>query len=247
MAQSHIEWTEMTWNPITGCDKVSEGCRFCYAEAFTKRLQGMGVAKYSNGFELTMHPELLREPFKWKKPRVVFVNSMSDLFHKDVPVDYIRQVFSVMQQNPQHVFQVLTKRADVLRYYDSEDLLTWSHNIWMGVTVESRNTMHRIDLLRQTDAKVKFLSCEPLLGPLPDMNLDGMDWVIVGGESGRSARPMNPEWVQDIREQCLAANTPFFFKQWGGMNKKKSGRTLDGQVWNQKPEIPNLPDLSLIS
>ena len=240
MAQSHIEWTEMTWNPVTGCDKVSEGCRFCYAEAFTKRLQGMGVAKYSNGFELTMHPEVLREPFKWKKPRVVFVNSMSDLFHKDLPIDYIRQVFSVMHQNPQHVFQVLTKRADVLRYYDSEDHLFWSHNIWMGVTVESQNTMHRVDLLRKTGARVKFLSCEPLLGPLPEMNLDGIDWVIVGGESGRNARPMNPEWVQEIREQCLVADKPFFFKQWGGKNKKKTGRVLDGRVWDQKPVMLEL-------
>ncbi|NTU47361.1 phage Gp37/Gp68 family protein, partial [Candidatus Roizmanbacteria bacterium] len=180
MAQSHIEWTEMTWNPVTGCDKVSDGCRFCYAEAFAKRLQGMGVEKYRNGFQLTLHSETLREPFRWKKPRVVFVNSMSDLFHKDVPIDYIREVFSVMKQNPHHVFQVLTKRADVLKYYESERWLDWAHNIWMGVSVESRNTMHRIDRLRDTDARVKFLSCEPLLGPLPEMNLQGIDWVIVG-------------------------------------------------------------------
>jgi protein gp37 len=230
----------MTWNPVTGCDKVSEGCRFCYAEAFAKRLNGMGAAKYRNGFQLTLHPEVLQEPFKWKKPRVVFVNSMSDLFHKDIPVEYIQKVFGVMQQNPQHVFQVLTKRAEVLRYYDSEDLLTWPHNVWMGVSVESMKTMHRIDLLRQTGARVKFLSCEPLLGPLPDMNLDGIDWVIVGGESGRNARPMNPEWVQEIREQCLAAGVPFFFKQWGGKNKKRSGRELDGRVWDETPEMPEL-------
>ena len=237
MAQSHIEWTEMTWNPVTGCDKLSDGCRFCYAEAFAKRLQGMGVEKYQNGFKLTLHPETLREPFKWKKPRVVFVNSMGDLFHKDIPLDYVRQVFSVMHQNPHHVFQVLTKRADVLRYYDSEGL-HWSHNIWMGVSIEKKSSMHRIDQLRETGARVKFLSCEPLLGPLPEINLHGIDWVIVGGESGRNARPIKAEWVQDIREQCLAATVPFFFKQWGGFNKKKAGRMLDGRVWDQTPVMP---------
>ena len=237
MAQSHIEWTEMTWNPVTGCDKLSDGCRFCYAEAFAKRLQGMGVEKYQNGFKLTLHPETLREPFKWKKPRVVFVNSMGDLFHKDIPLDYVRQVFSVMHQNPHHVFQVLTKRADVLRYYDSEGL-HWSHNIWMGVSVEKKSSMHRIDQLRETGARVKFLSCEPLLGPLQEINLQGIDWVIVGGESGRNARPIKAEWVQDIREQCLAATVPFFFKQWGGFNKKKAGRMLDGRVWDQTPVMP---------
>ena len=238
MAQSHIEWTEMTWNPVTGCDKVSDGCRYCYAESFARRLQAMGNDKYRDGFKLTLHPDVLQEPFRWKKPRVVFVNSMSDLFHKDVPVDYIRDVFEVMRQNPQHVFQVLTKRADVLRYYDSEDQLFWPHNVWMGVSVENARNIDRIDLLRQTRAKVKFLSCEPLLGPLSSMNLDGIDWVIVGGESGRRARTIDPEWVQEIREQCLAANVPFFFKQWGGTNKKKSGRMLDGRVWDQTPVFP---------
>ena len=238
MAQSHIEWTEMTWNPVTGCDKVSEGCRYCYAESFARRLQAMGNDKYRNGFELTLHPDVLQEPFRWKKPRVVFVNSMSDLFHRDVPVDFIRDVFEVMRQNPQHVFQVLTKRADILRYYDSEDRLFWPHNVWMGVSVENARNMDRIDLLRQTRAKVKFLSCEPLLGPLSSMNLDCIDWVIVGGESGRKARTIDPEWVQEIREQCLAANVPFFFKQWGGTNKKKSGRMLDGRVWDQTPAFP---------
>lgn len=228
----------MTWNPVTGCDKVSDGCRYCYAESFARRLQAMGNDKYRDGFKLTLHPDVLQEPFRWKKPRVVFVNSMSDLFHKDVPVDYIRDVFEVMRQNPQHVFQVLTKRADVLRYYDSEDRLYWPHNIWMGVSVENARNMDRIELLRQTRAKVKFLSCEPLLGPLSSMNLDCIDWVIVGGESGRKARAMNPEWVQEIREQCLAANVPFFFKQWGGANKKKSGRMLDGRVWDQTPVFP---------
>jgi len=238
MSQSHIEWTEMTWNPVTGCEKVSEGCRYCYAESFARRLQGMGNDKYRNGFGLTLHPEVLQEPFRWKKPRVVFVNSMSDLFHKDIPVEYIRDVFEVMRQNPQHVFQVLTKRADVLRYYDSEDRLFWPHNVWMGVSVENARNMDRIDLLRQTRAKVKFLSCEPLLGSLSSLNLDCIDWVIVGGESGRKARTINPEWVQEIREQCLAEKVPFFFKQWGGTNKKKSGRLLDGRVWDQTPVFP---------
>jgi protein gp37 len=237
----------MTWNPVTGCDKISDGCRFCYAEAFAKRLQGMGVEKYRNGFKLDLHPDTLQEPFKWKKPRVVFVNSMSDMFHKDVPVDYIREVFGVMQRNPHHVFQVLTKRADVLRYYDSEGWLQWPHNVWMGVSVENRNSMHRIDRLRETGARVKFLSCEPLLGPLPEMNLKGIDWIIVGGESGRNARQMKPEWVQEIREQCLAAHVPFFFKQWGGKNKKKSGRVLDGQVWDQTPDMKELHYSSLNS
>jgi len=238
MAKSHIEWTESTWNPVTGCTKVSEGCRHCYAESFARRLKGMGVEKYRNGFRLTCHPDALPEPFRWKKSRVVFVNSMSDLFHKDIPLDYIQKVFSVMKQNPHHVFQVLTKRADVLRYYDSEGWLTWPHNVWMGVSVENARNMGRIDLLRKTRAKVKFLSCEPLLGPLSSMKLDCIDWVIVGGESGRKARTIDPEWVQEIREQCLTANVPFFFKQWGGTNKKKSGRMLDGRVWNQTPVFP---------
>ena len=237
MAESHIEWTEMTWNPVTGCSKFSEGCKNCYAESFARRLKGMGVKKYRNGFQLTMHPETLNDPFRWKKPRVVFVNSMSDLFHKSVPVEFVQQVFSVMRNNPQHVFQVLSKRAEVLRYYDSEGWLDWRHNVWMGVTVENRNTISRIDQLRQTGARVKFLSCEPLLGPLPDLNLQGIDWVIVGGESGRNARPIKKEWVQDIREKCLAANVPFFFKQWGGIKKKKAGRLLDGRVWDETPEF----------
>ncbi len=235
MRHTKIEWTEETWNPITGCDKVSEGCRFCYAEAFAKRLQCMGVEKYRDGFKLTIHPETLQEPFKWRKPRVIFVNSMGDLFHKDIPIDYVQQVFSVMQRNPQHVFQVLTKRADVLRYYDSEDWLRWDHNVWMGVTVESKETVHRVDSLRETKARVKFLSCEPLLSPLPSLNLQGIDWVIVGGESGRNARPLKEEWVLDIREQCLSANVPFFFKQWGGVNKKLAGRLLEGRLYNEKP------------
>lgn len=236
MAQSSIEWTEMTWNPTTGCNKVSAGCKFCYAEVMSKRLKAMGVEKYDQSFNLRTHEHELETPYKWKKSKVVFVNSMSDLFHKDVPIEFIQKVFRVMKDNPQHVFQVLTKRADVLRYYDSEGLLDWSHNIWMGVSVENEKVMNRIDLLRETNARVKFLSCEPLIGPLPEMNLQRIDWVIVGGESGRKPRPMKPEWVSEIKDQCIEADVPFFFKQWGGTNKKKTGRELEGRTWDEMPE-----------
>ena len=237
MAQSNIEWTQITWNPVTGCDKVSAGCKFCYAESFAKRLQGMGVEKYANGFKLTLHPESLNDPYKYKKSRVFFVNSMSDLFHKDIPAEYIRNVFKVMNENPQHIFQVLTKRADILSYYDSKGFLDWSPNIWMGVSVENSNFTGRIDLLRRTKANVKFLSCEPLIGALPELNLSGIDWVIVGGESGRSPREMKSEWVEDIKEQCVNADVAFFFKQWGGRNKKKTGRVLGGKTWSQMPAV----------
>jgi len=221
MATTKIEWTESTWNPITGCTKITSGCKFCYAEVMTRRLQAMGQEKYKNGFEVTLHPETLNEPYLWKKPRMIFVNSMSDLFHKDVPIAYIQEIFKVMNNNPQHVFQLLTKRADILNYYDSEGWLRWSHNIWMGVTVEDATVMKRIDLLRETGAKVKFLSCEPLLSDLPNMNLHNIDWVIVGGESGRTPRPIQEEWVLNIKEQCNAQKSAFYFKQWGGTNKKK--------------------------
>lgn len=237
MAQTSIEWTEMTWNPTTGCDKISKGCKFCYAEIMTKRLKAMGVDKYSNGFDLTIHEDELMKPYTWKKPKVVFVNSMSDLFHKDVPIEFIQKVFKVMKDNPHHVFQVLTKRADILLYYDKEDFLEWTHNIWMGVSVENEKAMKRIDLLRQTGARTKFLSCEPLIGPLPNMNLSKIDWVIVGGESGRTPRPIKKEWVLDIKVQCQKSNTAFFFKQWGGTNKKKSGNLLEGQKYLEMPDI----------
>lgn len=237
MAQSSIEWTEMTWNPTTGCDKVSAGCKFCYAEVMAKRLKAMGVEKYSNGFELSLHEDELKTPYTWKKSKMVFVNSMSDLFHKDVPIEFIQKVFRVMKENPQHVFQILTKRADVLLYYDKEGLLEWSHNIWMGVSVENKTFMKRIDLLRQTNARTKFLSCEPLIGSLPNMNLKGIDWVIVGGESGRTPRPMKKEWVVDIKEQCQNSDVAFFFKQWGGTNKKKTGNLLDGEKYLEMPEL----------
>jgi len=236
MAQSSIEWTEMTWNPVTGCDKISAGCKFCYAEVMSKRLKAMGVEKYQNEFKLTIHEDELATPYTWKKSKVVFVNSMSDLFHKDVPIEFIQKVFRVMKENPQHVFQVLTKRADVMLYYDKEGWLDWSHNIWMGVSVENSKVMNRIDLLRQSNARTKFLSCEPLIGPLPNLKLKGIDWVIVGGESGRKPRPMKKEWVLDIKQQCEISDVAFFFKQWGGTNKKKTGNLLDGKKYLEMPE-----------
>lgn len=230
---SKIEWTEATWNPVTGCDKISPGCKNCYAERLALRLQAMGVKQYEDGFALTLHPESLEIPFGWKKPRVIFVNSMSDLFHKSVPLSFIQQVFSVMRAAPQHQFQILTKRAERLAEIDTE--LPWSDNVWMGVSVESKDYVQRIDHLRQSKAKIKFLSLEPLLGPLPRLDLKGIDWVIVGGESGPYARPMEPQWVREIRAQCVAAKVPFFFKQWGGVFKSKTGRILDGRTWDQMP------------
>lgn len=235
MAQSSIEWTEMTWNPTTGCSKVSQGCKFCYAEIMSRRLQLMGIEKYKNNFQVATHEEALKTPYTWKKSKVVFVNSMSDLFHEDVPLEFIKKVFKVMHENPQHVFQVLTKRAE--RLLDIHKELKWTHNIWMGVSVEDSRVETRIDFLRQTSARVKFLSLEPLIGPLPNLNLDGIDWVIVGGESGHKPRPMKPEWVIDIQEQCENHNVAFFFKQWGGKNKKKTGRELNGKTYDQMPEI----------
>lgn len=237
MSKSSIEWTEMTWNPVTGCTKVSAGCKFCYAEVMTKRLVAMGVEKYKDGFKVKIHPSELDTPYRWKKPRVVFVNSMSDLFHPDVPVKFIKEVFKVMNDNPQHVFQVLTKRAERLLELDEE--LTWSKNIWMGVSVEDDRVMGRIDALRNSSAIIKFLSCEPLIGALQNMNLDKLDWVIVGGESGRKPRPMEEIWVQDILTQCQESNVKFFFKQWGGTNKKKAGRILNGQTYDEMPIILN--------
>ncbi len=233
MAQSSIEWTEMTWNPVTGCDKISAGCKYCYAEVMAKRLQAMGLEKYKNAFKLTLHEDALAIPYTWKKQKVVFVNSMSDLFHKDVPIEYIQKVFKVMNENPQHTFQVLTKRAD--RLLELHEELRWTHNIWMGVSVENAKVKNRIDALRRTNARTKFLSCEPLIGALPHLNLQNIDWVIVGGESGRKARPMKEEWALDIMDQCKQANVAFFFKQWGGTNKKKTGRLLQGQVYDEMP------------
>ncbi len=230
---SGIEWTESTWNPVTGCTKVSPGCKHCYAERMAERLQAMGQANYGNGFELTLQPHMLDLPLRWKKPQTIFVNSMSDLFHKDVPVAYIQRVVDVMRRAHWHRFQMLTKRADRLAELSSE--ISWPENVWMGVSVENGSYISRIDDLRATGACVKFLSVEPLLGPLPALNLQGIDWVIVGGESGPRARSMDPEWVTDVRDQCRRARVPFFFKQWGGTNKKKAGRLLGGRTWDEMP------------
>ncbi|MDX2190057.1 MAG: phage Gp37/Gp68 family protein [Bacteroidota bacterium] len=235
MAQSSIEWTEMTWNPTTGCTKISEGCKFCYAEIMSKRLKAMGVEKYKDTFKVRAHENQLNIPYTWKSAKIVFVNSMSDLFHKDIPLEFIKKVFAVMNENPNHVFQVLTKRAE--RLYEVHKELKWTHNIWMGVSVENDKVIDRIDYLRKTKARVKFLSCEPLIGPLPKLNLKKIDWVIVGGESGHKPRPMESDWVLDIQEQCEKADVRFFFKQWGGRNKKAAGRMLNGRTYDDMPEI----------
>jgi protein gp37 len=235
MAQSSIEWTEMTWNPTTGCSKISAGCKHCYAEIMSKRLKAMGVEKYKDGFKVHAFPEALNIPYTWKNAKMVFVNSMSDLFHREIPLTYIKKVFDVMNDNPQHVFQILTKRAERLLELHNE--LKWTHNIWMGVSVENEYTADRIDYLRKTKAKVKFLSFEPLIGPLPNLNLKKIDWVIVGGESGASPRPMEADWVLDIQEQCENSDVAFFFKQWGGRNKKAAGRILNGRTYDEMPEI----------
>ncbi len=233
MAQSSIEWTEMTWNPTTGCDKISAGCKYCYAEVMTRRLHAMGIEKYKDGFKVRVHEDALDVPYTWKKPKVVFVNSMSDLFHPEVPLEFIHKVFQVMNNTPQHTYQVLTKRAE--RLFELHDKLTWTNNIWMGVSVENEKVKNRIDFLRDTNAKTKFLSCEPLIGELPNMNLANIDWVIVGGESGRKSRPMEELWVWDIKDQCREQEVAFFFKQWGGVNKKKAGRELAGMTYNEMP------------
>lgn len=224
----------MTWNPTTGCDKISAGCKFCYAEVMSRRLQAMGVEKYKDNFEVRTHEDALDIPYTWKSSKVVFVNSMSDLFHKDVPLSFIKKTFKVMNENPQHVFQVLTKRAE--RLFELHKELKWTHNIWMGVSVENEKVKDRIDHLRKTDAKVKFLSLEPLIGPLPKLNLKKIDWVIVGGESGHNPRSMNPDWALDIQEQCSKKSVAFFFKQWGGRNKKAAGRILNGRTYDEMPE-----------
>jgi len=233
MAKSAIEWTESTWNPVTGCTKISPGCHHCYAERMAKRLKAMGHPNYANGFRLTTHEHVLEMPLRWKRPQVIFVNSMSDLFHEDVPLEFMAKVFDVMAQASHHRFQVLTKRSQRLREVAQE--LPWPSNVWMGVSVEDDEHVYRIDCLRQTDALIKFVSFEPLLGPIRDLDLEGIDWVIVGGESGPRARPMDPAWAREIRDQCLAASVPFFFKQWGGVNKKRNGRLLDGKTWDQMP------------
>ena len=231
---SSIEWTESTWNPVTGCTKISAGCKNCYAERMAKRLKAMGQPNYVNGFELTLHKDALELPLRWKKPQTIFVNSMSDLFHEDVPETFILSTFDVMRRASWHRFQVLSKRSE--RIAEISPRLPWANNIWMGVSVENAETAFRIDYLRQTAAHIKFLSLEPLLGPLPRLDLSGIDWVIVGGESGPGARPMNEAWVIDLRRQCQRAGVSFFFKQWGGVQKKKAGRLLEGRTWDELPK-----------
>ncbi len=230
---SKIEWTEITWNPVTGCTKISHGCKHCYAERMSKRLQAMGMEKYSKGFEVSIHESVLQEPLGWKGHNLVFVNSMSDLFHKAVPTEYIQMVFDVMNRTPQHTFQILTKRPGRVAQLDRR--LDWTSNIWLGTSIESERWVHRLDQLKSTGACTKFLSLEPLLSPLPTIDLCGIDWVIVGGESGPGARPMSPDWVRDIRDNCRQTNVPFFFKQWGGVFKKRTGRVLDGRTWDEMP------------
>jgi protein gp37 len=243
-AGTGIEWTEVTWNPTTGCDRISAGCDNCYALVLAKRLKAMGQPKYQRdgdprtsgpGFGLTMHPDALRLPYTWGAPRVVFVNSMSDLFHARVPLDFTRQVFSVIADTPQHTYQVLTKRSRRLRKV--ADRLEWPPNLWMGVSVENSRELHRVDDLRTVPAAVRFLSCEPLIGPLDDLDLRGIGWVIAGGESGPGRRPLDVSWVTAIRDRCVEAQIPFFFKQWGGRTPKEGGRELDGRRWDQMPAL----------
>jgi protein gp37 len=233
MSISKIEWTEVTWNPVTGCSKISAGCNHCYAERMALRLKAMGQTNYRNGFEVTCHEKMLDHPLHWKKPRTVFVNSMSDLFHEAVPDAFILRIFTIMEQAHWHQFQVLTKRAE--RLSAMAGMLPWPDNVWMGVTVENSACRHRIDLLRSVPAVIKFLSMEPLLSPVPAMNLTDIDWIIVGGESGPGARPMLKHWVEDIKRQCTLNHIPFFLKQWGGTNKKAAGRSLDGRTYSEMP------------
>jgi protein gp37 len=234
LARSAIEWTEATWNPVTGCDKVSPGCKYCYAEVMARRLQGMGQPNYREGFRLTLQPQMLERPLTWRRPQMVFVNSMSDLFHKDVPLEFIAKVFETITRAHWHTFQILTKRAERLEELGPK--LPWPQNLWMGVSVERQDYSYRIDHLRRTPAATPFLSLEPLLGPLPRLDLRSIDWVIVGGESGHRARPMDEAWALEIMDQCRRQGAPFFFKQWGGRNKKRAGRLLQGRTWDGMPE-----------
>ncbi|HRN51842.1 MAG TPA: phage Gp37/Gp68 family protein [Anaerolineales bacterium] len=237
-SKSAIEWTDSTWNPVTGCTKISPGCKNCYAERMARRLKAMGQANYENGFILTLHEHMLDRPLRMKKPQLIFVNSMSDLFHKNVPLEFIQKVFAIMRQASWHQFQVLTKRSERLAQLASQ--IDWPDNVWMGVSVENEMYKFRIDDLRSTGAAIKFLSLEPLIGPVPNMDLGNIDWVITGGESGPKSREIKREWVVDIKKQCKAAKIPFFFKQWGGTNKKKSGRLLQGRTWDEMPRDMSL-------
>lgn len=236
MAQTKIEWTERTWNPTTGCTKISAGCTNCYAEKMAYRLKAMGSEKYKNGFALSTHPEVLDQPYTWK-PSIVFVNSMSDLFHEDLSFNFIKNVFDVMNDNPQHQFQVLTKRAEIA--YEFSNQYQINDNIWLGVTIENRDVLHRLDYIKKSDVKIKFISFEPLLENIPNLNLNGINWVIVGGESGSNARMIEKSWVINIKNNCRDYHIPFFFKQWGGYNKKKNGRKLNGKIYEEFPKIIN--------
>lgn len=243
--KSKIEWTENTWNPITGCTQISEGCKNCYALRMATRLQKMGNDKYKNGFTLSLHEGCLSEPYSWKKPARIFVNSMSDLFHVDVPTEYIQKIFTVMNENSKHIFQVLTKRAD--RLNEIMNCVNLTNNIWLGVTVENENNKSRIDKLRSIPAKVKFVSFEPLLGDVKKIDFNGIDWAIIGGESGYGARPISEEWVINIKNQCEEQGVMFYFKQWGGVNKKKTGRLLLDRTWDDMPIIENINNTLSIS
>jgi len=237
---STIEWTQMTWNPVTGCSKVSEGCRYCYAERMAKRLKAMGNGRYANGFNVTLHDDLVDLPRRLRRSRVIFVNSMSDLFHEIIPTSFIQRVFATMESCPQHTFQILTKRSQRLRELAGQ--LPWPANVWMGVSIEDDRVVHRIADLRGVPAQVRFLSCEPLIGPLVELQLDGISWVIVGGESGPGARPMKRAWVESVRRQCRRADVAFFFKQWGGVRKDRAGRELNGRTYDEMPTPPRSMD-----
>lgn len=235
VAPSSIEWTDMTWNPVTGCTKISAGCKNCYAERMAKRLQAMGQANYKRGFRVTLHPHTLDKPLQLKRPQVIFVNSMSDLFHEAIPESFIQQVFAVMRRASWHHFQVLTKRA--ARLAELAPRIDWPANVWMGVSVEDQSQIHRIDHLREVNAFLRFVSLEPLIGPLPNLCLERIDWVIVGGESGPRSRPIEKDWVLEIKRRCSEEDLPFFFKQWGGFHKKKNGRLLEGRTWDEMPGV----------
>jgi len=230
---SKIEWTEATWNPATGCTKISEGCKHCYAERLAARLKAMGNVRYKKGFQLNLHEDLLGLPLKWKQPKMIFVNSMSDLFHEEIPLEFISKVLETMKKASWHTFQILTKRSERLKLISQK--IDWPDNVWIGVTVESNKYVNRIKDLQEVKAHTKFISVEPLLAPLYDLSLKNIDWVIVGGESGPNSRKINIEWVRSIRDQCVREKVAFFFKQWGGVRKKASGRLLDGKYWNERP------------
>lgn len=243
--KSTIEWTDATWNPVTGCSKVSPGCKNCYAERLAKRLKAMGNPRYKNEFELTLHPDQLSLPLRWKRPKKIFVNSMSDLFHEEVTDRFIFQIFEVMKRAEWHLFQILTKRADRLEKLAPH--LPWPKNVWQGVSVENADYIGRINSLIKVPAAIRFISVEPLLGPIPNLPLEDISWVIVGGESGPHFRPIEKKWVREIRDQCLLANVPFFFKQWGGITSKKGGRHLDSRTWNELPNTNGVfKELSLV-